>query len=63
MKKDFESVNPVRFDDQIFQRFSEGEILSLQSMSRVRGGDGDGNGGDPIIHLPPPPPPPPPYQP
>lgn len=56
MKKVPESVKPVKNENDLFSRFSENEILSLQSMSRVRGGDGDG--GLPIIIIPPPPPPP-----
>jgi hypothetical protein len=56
MKKVIESVKPVKNQDQVFSRFSEKEILSLQSMSCVRGGEGDG--GESIIIIPPPPKPP-----
>jgi hypothetical protein len=58
MKKVIESAKPVKNEVQVFSGFSEKEILNLQSMSCVRGGDGDGNGSVPIIIIPPPPPPP-----
>ena len=51
MKKTLESVKPIKNEDQVFSRFSEKEILSLQSMSCVRGGEGS----EPIIYIPPPP--------
>ena len=53
MKKVPKSVMPVKNEIDLFSRFSEEEILSLQAMSCVRGGDGL----DPIIIIPPPPPP------
>ncbi len=52
MKKVPESVKPVKNENDLFSGFSEKEILSLQSMSWIRGGDGL----DPIIIIPPPPP-------
>jgi hypothetical protein len=53
MKKVPKSVSPVKSENDLYSRFSEKEILSLQSMSCVRGGDGDGS--TPIIIIPPPP--------
>ena len=52
MKKVPESAKPVKFENDVFSRFSQKEILSLQFMSCVRGGDGDGDGGVPIIIIP-----------
>ncbi len=54
MKKLNESVNPVKNSEHEFSKFSGNEILSVQSMSQVCGGDGDGGGT--IIIIPPPPP-------
>lgn len=51
MKKVNNAVKVVKNESDLFSIFSEEEILSLQSMSCVRGGDGDG--GDPIIIIPP----------
>lgn len=51
MKKVLESVKTVRNENDLFSMFSEKEILSLQSMSCVRGGEGDGI--VPIIIIPP----------
>jgi hypothetical protein len=46
-------VKTVRIANDLFSLFSEKEILSLESMRCLRGGDGDGNGSDPIIIIPP----------
>jgi hypothetical protein len=54
MKKASESVKAVKNGNDIFSMFSEKQILSLQAMICVRGGDGDGS--VPIIIIPPPPP-------
>jgi len=51
MKKVPKSEKPIKKENDPFSRFSENEILSLQAMSCVRGGEGDG--GDPIIIIPP----------
>ncbi|MCU0474323.1 MAG: hypothetical protein MUC93_13340 [Bacteroidales bacterium] len=51
MKKVIESAKPGKNEEDLFSRFSEKEILSLQAMSCIRGGDADG--GDPIIIIPP----------
>jgi hypothetical protein len=39
--------------DQLITKLSENAVLSLQAMSCVRGGDGEDNGGVPIIIIPP----------
>lgn len=36
--------------DELISKFSENEILDLQAMNHVRGGDGDG--GEGIIIIP-----------
>jgi hypothetical protein len=51
MKKNVDSTGKVVFNDQVFQKFTENEILSMSSMNRIRGGDG----GEEIIMIPPPP--------
>jgi hypothetical protein len=51
MKKVFESEKSFQNEDDLFARFSAEEILNVQSMSCVRGGDN----GEPIIIIPPPP--------
>ena len=53
MKKASVSVKPVKHEKDLFLRFSKNEILSLQAMSCIRGGDGDGDGSVPIIIIPP----------
>jgi hypothetical protein len=42
--------------NELISEFSENEILSLNAMQYVRGGDGVGNGGGDLIILPPKPP-------
>jgi len=56
MKKADKSAKVIRNLDRLISKLSKDEILSLQSMSFVRGGDGDGDGMVPIIIIPPPPP-------
>ena len=56
MKKENNSANTKRNLDELISKLSAEEILDLNGMRNIRGGDGDGNGSDPI--LPPPPPPP-----
>jgi hypothetical protein len=40
---------------QLISKLSENEILNPQAMSYVRGGDGEANGGSPVIIMPKPP--------
>ncbi len=51
MKKSNDLSNAKRNLDQLISILSENEILCLQAMSCVRGGDG--NGSEPIIIIPP----------
>lgn len=50
MKKADKSAEAFRNFDQLISRFSENEILSIEAMSCVRGGEGDG--GEVIIEKP-----------
>lgn len=50
MKKANKSVKSIQNVNDAFSNFSENQILSLQSMSFVRGGN---TIGDPIIIIPP----------
>jgi len=54
MKRENESANAKRNFDELVSKLSAEEILGLDEMRCVRGGDG--NGRDPL--LPPPTPPP-----
>jgi hypothetical protein len=38
--------------DQLISKLSENEILNTQAMSYVRGGDGEGAGGEVVISIP-----------
>ena len=42
--------------NELISKFSENEILDLNAMQYVRGGDGVGDGGADLIILPPKPP-------
>lgn len=57
MKKLNKSSETIRNFDELISKFSENEILNLQAMRCVRGGDldGEGNGGAPVVIIPPPP--------
>ena len=52
MKKADKSEKPVRNFEQVISKFSENEKLNTQAMSYVRGGEGEGDGGAPIIIIP-----------
>jgi hypothetical protein len=52
MKRENESVKTTRNFDLLITKLSEIEILDLHAMSCVRGGDGEANGGEPIIITP-----------
>jgi len=52
MKRADKSSETNRNFDQLISKLSENEVLSLQTMSCVRGGEGDGNGSEPIIIIP-----------
>jgi hypothetical protein len=57
MKSADKSSETKRSFDQLISLLSENEILNMNTMSCVRGGDtdGEGNGGAPIIIMPKPP--------
>lgn len=52
MKKTNKSTESIRNFDQLISKFSENEILNLESMSCVRGGEGEAAGGSPVIIIP-----------
>jgi hypothetical protein len=54
MKKADKSAEAIRNFDQLVSKLSGNEILNLQAMSHVRGGneDGEANGGVQIIIIP-----------
>lgn len=52
MKRENESLIAKRNFDLLIAKLSEKEILDLHAMSCVRGGDGEANGGEPIIIVP-----------
>jgi hypothetical protein len=45
---------PERNFDLLISKLSDNEVLNIQAMSNVRGGnsDGEGNGGEVIISIP-----------
>jgi len=53
MKRADKSAMATRNLNELISEFSENEILDLQTMSYIRGGDGEGNGGEVIIIIPP----------
>lgn len=53
MKRETKSVKTTRTLDSLISEFSENELLNIQTMSMVRGGDGEENGSVPIIIIPP----------
>ena len=52
MKKVDRSAEVIRNFDQLISKFSENEILNVESMSCVRGGEGEAAGGSPVIIIP-----------
>jgi|WetSurMetagenome_2_1015567.scaffolds.fasta_scaffold01607_5 hypothetical protein len=52
MKRADKSQGTTRNFDQLISILSENEIMNTQAMSCVRGGDGEGNGNEPIIIIP-----------
>jgi len=53
MEKTDKSAMAKRNFDELISRLSDNEVLDLHAMRCVRGGDGEGNGGEPIIIIPP----------
>lgn len=52
MKRTNKSEESARNFDQLISKLSKKDILDLHAMSCVRGGDGEGNGGEPGIIIP-----------
>jgi len=49
MKRAYESPKTNKNLDQLICKLSENEILNLEAMINVRGGEGEDLGGEPII--------------
>ena len=49
MERTNESTKTIKNFDQLISILSEKEILCLQAMSYIRGGEGEGSGSEPII--------------
>lgn len=52
MKSSEKSGKSIKNFDNLVSMLSEKDILCLQAMSCVRGGEGEGNGNEPIIIIP-----------
>ena len=53
MKTEEKSVKSKRNFSELISKLSGSEILDLNSMMRIRGGDNDGDGSTPILTPPP----------
>ena len=52
MKKADKSAEAIRNFDQLISKLSGNEILNIQAMSCIKGGDGEAAGGSPVIIYP-----------
>jgi hypothetical protein len=52
MKNLLKSTSEARNFEMLFTAITEDEILSVQALKSVRGGDGEAGGGEPIIIVP-----------
>ncbi len=52
MKKADKSAKTDRDLEMLVSKLSENDILNPQAMSNVKGGDGEGNGGEVVITIP-----------
>jgi len=52
MKRTNNSERTIRNFKEIISNFPECEVLDLHAMQCVRGGDGEDDGGEPIIIIP-----------
>jgi hypothetical protein len=52
MKNSLNSASAVRNIEMLISAISENEILSVQALKSVRGGDGEASGAEPIIIIP-----------
>ena len=55
MRRATKSSEETRNLEMLMSVLSENEKLNLQTMSSVRGGDGEANGSEPIVIIPNPP--------
>ena len=55
MKKADKSAETIRNFDQLISKLLGNEILNIQAMSHIRGGNADENGSEPINIIPKPP--------
>ncbi|MCJ7447184.1 MAG: hypothetical protein MUO72_05810 [Bacteroidales bacterium] len=53
MKRADKSAMATRNLNELISKLSEDGILDLQTMIHIRGGDGEGGGGEPVIIIPP----------
>jgi hypothetical protein len=52
MKNLLKSTSATRSFEMLLSGINENEILSVQALKSVRGGDGEASGGEPIIIVP-----------
>ncbi len=52
MKRADKSSETIKNLDQLISKLSEKEVLNIQAMSYIRGGDGEGDGGANVIIRP-----------
>ena len=52
MKRANKSSETIKNLDQLISKLSEKEVLDIQAMSYIRGGDDEGNGGASVIIRP-----------
>jgi len=53
MKRVDTTTTTKRNFDELISQFSKDEYLICMQLNHVRGGDGEGNGSEPIIIIPP----------
>jgi len=52
MKRADKSTESIRNFDQLISKLSGNEILNIQAMSCIKGGDGEAAGGSPVNIMP-----------
>jgi hypothetical protein len=52
MKRAENSAKATRNLDLLISKVSEYEMLNITALNNIRGGDGEGNSGEPIIIIP-----------
>ena len=52
MKRADKSSETIKNLDQLISKLSENEVLDIQSMSYIRGGEGEADGGASVIIRP-----------